>query len=177
MKKFQLFLFICAALGLSACNGKTDNNTTNESNADNEQVAEALADGNTFEGANFSLVYPKELTETYSSETMFNADDKSGNYCHIDATWNDSGATISQLPEYSKNWKGMKEKDGCTVDEPVINDKILTIKAVKDGKVELHFVVMKEDRLGVTGSLKFDAGKESQYEPVLKSIIASVKFK
>ncbi|MBR6374901.1 MAG: hypothetical protein IKR91_01525 [Alloprevotella sp.] len=48
---------------------------------------------------------------------------------------------------------------------------------MKDGETEIHFVVMKEDRIGISGSLKFKSEKLADYEPVVKSIMNSIKFK
>lgn len=176
MKKAGISIFALATVfAFAACGNKAS--ADNAATPETQQAAEAVADGTTFEGKNFSLVYPKELTETYASETTVNAEDKSENYCHLDATFNEMGPALSELSLYANNWVAMKEADGCKLNKPAIDGKVLTIKAVKNDETELHFVVMKEDRIGVAGSLKFKSENDAKYEPVLRSIIASVKFK
>lgn len=172
MKKFSFFaVFALAALLTVAC-GSKGQEATAEGGA---EAAEAVQDGNKFEGQNFTLVYPKEWKETFASEGTLNASSEDG--VSLDATYNDMGPAVSELNVYANNWKGMKEASGATVEAPDIEGSVLTIKSVADGKTEMHFVVMKEDKIGVAGSLKFPEGKEADFEPVLQSIIKSVAFK
>lgn len=174
MKSICLTIFAAAlAMTVSACGNKVQTTEAPQT----AQAADTIKDGTTYEGKNYSLVYPKELKETYADEEIINAEDQSDNYCHLDATYNDYGPTLDQLKLYATNWVGMKEAEGCSVDKPAIDGKNITIKAVKDGETEIHFVVMKEDRIGISGSLKFKSEKLADYEPVVKSIMNSIKFK
>lgn len=166
---------LATMFALSSCGNKAvADNVKAEENAEAEKIAD---DGTTFDGKNFSLVYPKEFAETYSSDDVVNAEDKSGGDCKLDATYNDMGPTLSELKIYAENWTAMKKADDCNVEKPVIDGKVLTIKSVEDDETEIHFVVMKEDRIGIAGSLKFKSEDEAKYEPVVRSIIKSIKFK
>lgn len=167
MKKFLLFAAV--ALAITACGNKGGEAAAGAE----EPAAAAIEDGNKFDGAKFSLVYPKEWKETFASEETINASAEGG--VDFNATYNDMGPAVAELAIYATNWKGMKQN--ATVEEPVINDKVLTIKAVEGDNVEMHFVVMKEDKIGVTGSVKFPKDKEAEFEPVVQGIIKSVAFK
>ena len=170
MKKLFFFAFtMVMAIAFTSCGNKGGE----AANGENAEAAEVIKDGNKFEGKNFSLVYPKEWKESIASEETINA--SADGDVSFDATYNDMGPAVAELATYATNWKGMKQN--AQVEEPVINEKVLTIKAVEGDKEEIHFVVMKEDKIGIAGSLKFPAAKEADFKPLLESIIKSVEFK
>lgn len=162
-----------------ACGNKTTANAQNTDTTAAKQATEVIEDGKTYDGAKFSLVYPKELNETWASDEIFNASIQDDEYCFLDATYNDFGPTTSELKTYAENWTYMKKMDNCKVDAPSINGKVLTIRSVSEekGRTEIHFVVMKEDRICISGSLTFDSDKEAKYLPIAQSVIKSIKFK
>lgn len=172
-------MLIAAALTFSACGNKNEANAQNSDSTAIEQAADVIKDGKTFEGDHFTLVYPKELEETFSTGELLNAQLKGDEYCFLDATYNDFGPNLDQLGIYAENLTSMRESSGCKVDKPNIDGKVLTIRIVSEekGRTEIHFVVMKEDRIGISGSLTFDSDKEAKYLPIAQSIVKSIKFK
>ncbi|MBR6338699.1 MAG: hypothetical protein IKR63_01015 [Alloprevotella sp.] len=175
MKKlFLISMVLLASSTFVSCGNKS---ADGEQAADSTATAQVAEDGNKFEGKNFSLVYPKDFEETYASDESLNAECKGEKTCHLDATYNDMGPALSELETYATNWKGMKEANGCKIVNQDIKDKVLTIKSTKDDETEIHYVVMKEDKIGVAGSLKFKTADEATYEPVLQGIIKSISFK
>ena len=170
--------FIALAV-FSACGNKSAANAQNTDTTATKQASEVIEDGKTYDRAKFSLVYPKELNETWASDEIFNASMQGDEYCFLDATYNDFGPTTSELKTYAENWTYMKNKDDCKVDAPSINGKVLTIRSVSEekGRTEIHFVVLKEDRICISGSLTFDSDKEAKYLPIAQSVIKSIKFK
>lgn len=193
MRKSILLCFAAVAMMFTACGNNTENNQT-ETTASNIE-AEATANDNTgneatntndgagqeykaakFEGTHFTLDYPESFKVTYQSTGTFNAKSEDGKV-KLDATYNDMGPTIDQLKEYANNYIGMMKNGGSTVEEPKIDGKNLTIKSVKDEIVNMHYVVLKEDEIGVTGSLKYPENKSSECEALLKNIMNSITFK
>ena len=162
------------AMVFTACDTKTEN-ANNETTTDNTETTEEVK-GTTYEGEKFTLVYPESFKETYKSEEMVNASSEDG-AIKLDATFNDMGPTLDQLKVYAENYSGMMKSQGATVEEPNIDGNNLTIKSIKDGEVNMHFVVMKEDKIGVSGSLKYPEDKAGECEPMIKNIMSSIKFK
>ena len=161
------------AMILAACGNKS----AAPAEGDNGKDAPATeVKGTKFEGANFTLTYPEALKETYSSDEMINAGNEDGSIA-LDATYNDMGPAISELKTYLDNYASVLMKD-AKMEDSNIDGKTLTAKFVKeDGSVNMHFVVMKEDKIGVSGSLKCNKDKEEEAKGYVDSIIKSITFK
>ena len=161
MKKSVLMAIAAFAMIFTACGNKS----AAPAEGDNDKDAPATeVKGTKFEGANFALTYPEALKETYSSDEMINAG-------------NDMGPAISELKTYLDNYASVLMKD-AKMEDSNIDGKTLTAKFVKeDGSVNMHFVVMKEDKIGVSGSLKCNKDKEEEAKGYVDSIIKSITFK
>lgn len=173
----KLFLMTLALCSLTLFSCKNDNGQQNGDNNAKDNNTEATAQaGNAFELANFSITLPDGWKDTYKSDGNLNAANEAGD-CTLNATYNDSGPTISQLKTYADNLSGMLKNGGETVDEAKINDKVMTIKSVKDGNVTISYAVMKEDKIGVAGSIKYPEAKAGECEKMTDTILKSITFK
>lgn len=171
MKKIFVFTLMAAAmLGLSACGNKTG-----EGNEGGTEAVETIT-GITYDGAKFSITYPEGWKETWASEETLNASSEDGTV-KLDATFNDMGPALSELGTYAENWTGMMENQGSTVEKPKIDGKLLTIRSIKDGEVNYHFVIMKEDKIGIAGSLKYPEAQAAEWDGKVAAIAKSVAFK
>lgn len=191
MKKMIMPL-VAALMAATACTGINDN-TANDNQGNGEATdqteqtatpqtpgttatADPLAEAVTFEADHFTITYPATMKQTYASRGTVNAKAEDGS-CKLDATYNDMGPKLDQLKTYAGNYVGMMKNGGSTVDEPKIDGKMITIRSVKDDEVNLHFVVMKEDEIGVSGSLKCNKDKETECQQVLQAMMSSITFK
>lgn len=176
MKKLLFLGLAIAAMTLTSC-GKKDNTGKEKSVEKAEEVKSS--DLTTYEGENYSIGYPKTMKETANLRGItINAATEDGS-CRFDATYNDHGPAISELEKHAENYPYMiksLDKD-ATIDKANIKGKTLTIKSVSKGEVNMHFVVMKEDKIGISGSLKCKEDKAAEYEKYLKPIMNSIKFK
>lgn len=168
MKKLAMIaLAAVATFAATSCGGE-------EKKANDEAAAAAVQDGNKFETEKYSITYPKEWKETSTFQNTINAESADGEMKLI-ANCDDGGPTIAQLGEYANNLKAFHQSG--KVEDPVINDKTMTMKAVDPDKVEIHFAVMKEDKVGVIGSIKCPEAKAGEAETILQGIMNSIQFK
>ena len=173
MKKIIYFVMAAAVCVLAACGGKSSQQSAEEEKASQELAA----NGTVFEGANFSITYPKEWKETFKNEITINAaaDD---NYTKMDATFSDMPCKPADFEQYYKNFTGMSMHASFKFDQPVIDGNILTFKGVKeDGFCMTNFVVFIDNAAGVAGSFKYPAEKAAEVEKLIKPILSSIKKK
>ncbi|MBO4593740.1 MAG: hypothetical protein J5678_06115 [Bacteroidaceae bacterium] len=172
MKKIVLcFAVALAATAMLSCG-------SSKQSPEEEQAAQQLAaNGTVFEGANFTITYPKEWKETFKSEGTINAaaDD---NYTKMDATFSDYPCKPCDFEQYYTNLTNMSMHASFKFDKPVIEDNIMTFKGVKDdGFTMTNFVVYLDDHAGVAGSFKYPAEKAAEVEALIKPILNSIKKK
>ena len=175
MKKLFFLGLALAAMTLTSC-GKKD--ATGEAKSEEKTEETTPANFTVSESEKFSIAYPDIMKETLNRGNVVNASSEDGS-CRIDATFNDHGPAISELNKYAENYPYMiksLDKD-ATIEKANIQGNVLTIKSISEGEVNLHFVVMKEDKIGIAGSLKCKEDKISEYEKYLKPIMNSIKFK
>lgn len=172
MKKLSILLIAAATLSLTSCGGGKD--APQQDAASQEAAQAAVQDGVKYEGDNYTITYPKGWQETSGFGDMLNAMSADGEMKLI-ANYQEDGPAISELSTYATNLKAFHQNG--KLEEPVFNDKVMTMKAVDEGNVEIHFAVMKEDKKGVIGSLKFPEAKSSDADAILQGILGSIVFK
>ena len=176
MKK--LFVFAIAALSMSlvACSGGKKDNSASESSEATQSVAE-IKDGNTYEGKSYTVTYPKDWKESFSSEDILNV--KSADDAMLfSINFGESGPTVDQLKQTGDNMKIVNKSDYKEIGEPKINDNLLILRRVtNDGEVELSYVKVLDGTKGIMGNIKAPADKEAEAEKALMSMLASVKMK
>ena len=172
MKKIFYFVVAATVCMIAACGGK------NQQSAEEDKAAQELAaNGTVFEGANFTITYPKEWKETFKNDVTINAaaDD---NYTKMDATFSDMPCKPADFEQYYKNFTNMSMHASFKFDEPVIDGNILTFKGAKeDGFTMTNFVVYIDDHAGVAGSFKYPAEKAAEIEKIIKPVLKSIKKK
>lgn len=183
MKKKVLLAIAAFAMIFAACGNKNaapaESEAANEANEATEaaEAPEVEVKGTKFEGAKFTLTYPEALKETFASEETLNARNEDSSIA-LDATFNDMGPAVAELKTYLDNYTSMMKNMDANLEDSKIDGKILTAKYVKEnGDANLHFVVMKEDKIGVSGSLKFSKDKAEEAKGYIDSIIKSIQFK
>ena len=172
MKKYYYLLIAAAALVMAACGGKGQ-----ESSAEEDKAAEELAaNGTVFEGANFSITYPKDWKETFKSDESVNTASED-NSITMDATFSDYPCKPADFEQYYKNFTGMSMNASYTFEQPVIEENIMTYKGVDGDKAVTNFVVYIDDKAGVAGGVKYPVSKAAEVEPMIKPILNSIKKK
>lgn len=180
LKKIMKKLFLIAAVALSmslvACSGGNKDNSSSES-TESAQSVEEIKDGNTYEGKSYTISYPKDWKETFSSEDVLNvksADESMAFSINFDA----EGPAVDELKEQADFGKKVNRDQYKEVGEPKIEDNFMTLRRVNnEGEVELSYTKVLEGTKCIMGSIKCPTDKETEAEKILMSIIASVKIK
>ena len=176
MKKLFLIAAFTLSMSLVACSGGNKDNSSSES-AESAQSVEEIKDGNTYEGKSYTISYPKDWKETFSSEDVLNvksADESMVFSINFDA----EGPAVDELKEQADFAKKVNTDQYKEVGEPKVEDNFLTLRRVtNDGEVELSYTKVLEGTKCIMGAIKCPAEKEAEAEKILMSIIASVKMK
>ena len=163
------------AMTFVSCTGNTEKASGSAAPSGNEQVAEAQ--GITFEGANFTMVYPEVLTkEGYKSDKTINARNED-NSVKMDATFSDMPCKPEDFDKYYKNFTGMSMNSEYKWEEAKINDNILTFKGVKGEEATTNFVVYLDENGGVAGKINYPVAKASEIEALIMPMLKSIKKK
>lgn len=171
MKKLFLIAVAALSMGLVSCGGG-EGNASGE-----EQKAEAITDGNTFEGKNYTVTYPKDWKETMTMDDVLNAK-SADDAISFSINFAEDGPTVDQLKTTGEGVKMMNKDDYKEIGDPKIEGNTMTVRRVSnEGEVETWFNVVFEGKKGVVGSIKAPADKEADAEKALKSILASLKAK
>ena len=171
MKKIFYFVVAATVCMIAACGGK------NQQSAEEDKAAQELAaNGTVFEGANFTITYPKEWKETFKNEMTINAaaDD---NYTKMDATFSDYPCKPADFEQYYKNFTSMSMHSSFKFDQPVIDGNILTFKGVNGDFAMTNFIVFIDNNAGVAGSVKYPVAKAAEVEPIIKPMLNTIKKK
>lgn len=172
MKKLFLLMMAVGAMTLVSCTGNGEKASGSAAGGDQEQVAEAQ--GTTFEGANFTLVYPDMLKESYKSETTINAKSED-NAVSMDATFSERPCKPEDFKMYADGLKGLKKE--FTAEEPKIDGNFMTIKFVNGENAETNFVAFLDETGGVAGSFKYPVAKAEEIEALIMPMLKSIKKK
>ena len=172
MKKLFLLMVAAMAMTFVSCDDKAKGGDGSDSTG-NEAVAE-MTDGNTFEGANFTMVYPKEWKETYKSDDCINAGVEG---VSMDATFNDYPCKPADFEQYYKNFTGMSMNKDYQFEEAKIDGNIMTFKGVNGDKAATNFVVFIEDKAGVAGKVEYPVAKAAEIEKAIMPMLKSIKKK
>ena len=174
----NLFLIAAFALSMSlvACSGGNKDNSSSES-AESAQSVEEIKDGNTYECKSYTISYPKDWKETFSSEDILNV--KSADESMVfSINFIADGPTVDDLKNQADFAKKVNTDQYKEVGEPKVEDNFLTLRRVtNDGEVELSYTKVLEGTKCIMGAIKCPADKEAEAEKILMSIIASVKMK
>lgn len=158
---------------LVSCTGNTEKASGSAAASGEEQVAEAQ--GTTFEGANFTMVYPEILTqEGYKSDKTINArnDDNS---VKMDATFGERPCKPEDFSKYADNLKVMN-KD-YTAEDAKVDGNIFTMKFVKDDVAQTQFSVFIDEQAGVAGKMEYPVEKAAEVEALIMPMLKSIKKK
>ena len=176
MKKLFFIAAVALSMSLVACSGGNKDKSSSES-AESAQSVEEIKDGNTYEGKSYTISYPKDWKETFSSEDILNvksADESMAFSINFDA----EGPSVDGLKEAGDFGKLVNQSDYKEIGEPVIDGNLLTLRRVtNDDLVDLSYTKVLEGTKCIMGSMKCPADKEAEAEKILMSLIASVKMK
>lgn len=175
MKKLFLIASVALSMSLVACSGNKDNSTSGS--AESAQSVEEIKDGNTFEAKSYTLSYPKDWKETFSTDDILNV--KSADEAMLfSINYDAEGPKVDELKEKADFAKLVNKDQYKEVGEPKITDNLLTLRRVtNEGEVELSYTKVFEGTKCIMGAIKSPADKEAEAEKILMSIINSVKLK
>ena len=168
MKK--ILAIAVAAFAFAACGG--GNGGSSSSNV------EPIKDGVTMESEHFTIMVPQGMVESWNSMGTINASSEDG-AVRLAVTYMEGGPTKSQLKETGANYKAMVHAldQNATIGEPKVDGNVVTLKSTCEGKPRIDFTYLKEDRVGVCGSLVYPEDKAAQWEDKLLPILKTVVFK
>ncbi len=177
MKKLFFIAAVALSMSLVACSGGNKENSASDSSKSTQSVEE-IKDGNTFEAKSYTISYPKDWKETFSTDDVLNvksADEAMTFSINYDA----EGPTADQLKDKADFAKRVNTDLYKEVDEPkVIAENFITLRRVtNEGEVELSFTKVLDGTKCIMGAMKSPADKEAEAEKILMSIINSVKLK
>ena len=172
MKKLFLIAAVALSMSLVACSGGNKDNSK-----ESAQSVEEIKDGNTYEGKSYTITYPKDWKESFSSEDLLNV--KSADETMLfSINFDPEGGTVDQLKEKGDFAKLVNQKEYKEVGDPKITDNLLLLRRVKnEGEVELSYMKVLEGSKCIMGNITSPADKEAEAEKILMSLISSVKMK
>lgn len=184
MKKVFMTLVAAATLLFAACSGSSTNNggsAESGSKAETKAAAEPIIPvdpaaklDKTYEGDNFSLQFPSSLSpnaELSKGESCFIADENEDVVLRGDYfDW----AMQVTMKEYAEQI----HHDGVTYEAPIVKEKQgFVLKGKSDRNTVYHYMVLKGDKGGVSGSIEFTNDKAAEYDKYVGAIVNSIKFK
>ena len=176
MKKLFLIASVALSMSLVACSGNKDNSTSDS--AESAQSVEEIKDGNTFEAKSYTLSYPKDWKETFSTDDILNV--KSADEAMLfSINYDAEGPKVDELKEKADFAKRVNTDLYKEVGEPqIIANNFITLRRVtNEGEVELSYTKVFEGTKCIMGAMKSPADKEAEAEKILMGIINSVKLK
>ena len=180
MKKLFLIALAAMTMGLVACNGGNNGNTSTSARASNKgeaQNVEQATDGITFEGEHYTVTYPKDWKETFATGDVLNAK-SADDAISLSINFDETGPSVDQLKETGANVKLLNQQDYKEIGDPQIDGNKLVVRRVtNEGEIDFSYLLVIEGTKGVMGSVKAPADKEADAEKALNSILASVKMK
>lgn len=165
MKK--LFVMAAAALFFAACGG----------NGGSSSNVEPIKDGVTLETEKYSVMVPQGMEESFRYDNTVNATAEDGSLFAIN--FMEGGPTKSQLKTTGENYKAMVHAldQEATIGEPVVDGNVVYLKSTVDGKGRIDYTMLKEDRVGVMGSITCPQDQTDNWEKQLFPILKTVVFK
>ena len=180
MKKLFLIALAAMTMGLVACNGGNNGNTSTSASANNSgeaQNVEQATDGITFECEHYTVTYPKDWKETFATGDVLNAK-SADDAISLSINFDETGPSVDQLKETGANVKLLNQQDYKEIGDPQIDGNKLVVRRVtNEGEIDFSYLLVIEGTKGVMGSVKAPADKEADAEKALNSILASVKMK
>ena len=177
MKKLFLIAFFALSMSLVACSGGNKDNSTSES-SESAQSVEEIKDGNTYEAKSYTVSYPKDWKETFSTDDILNV--KSADEAMVfSINFDPEGPSVDQLKDKADFAKRVNTDQYKEVGEPkIITENFMTLRRVtNEGEVELSYTKVLDGTKCIMGAMKSPADKEAEAEKILMSIINSVKMK
>lgn len=173
MKKLFLLMMAIGAMTLVSCNSNGEKKSGETASEQEEQTTEAK--GTTFEGANFTIIYPEILTkETFKNDKTINASSED-NLVKMDATFSDTPCKPEDFSKYASNLQVLKKE--YTAEEPKIDGNFMTVKYVKGDEAETNFIAYLDETGGVAGSFKYPVDKANEVEALIMPMLKSIKKK
>lgn len=187
MKKQLLAVVAASSMMLAACGGSSNNATTNNSETKtatentccNEAIVPVDASAkldNTFEHEKFTVSYPSSLKPQEQLGSDVYIVDNSG-LVVISGTYNTEGATLDQLKELAENMAAATKAAGDIPEAPIVKGKSYVIKCDAGTLTKWNYCVMKEDKIGLMGSIEYPKDEAAEYEKYVGAILQSIKFK
>ena len=95
----------------------------------------------------------------------------------MSGTYNTSGATLDQLKELAENMAVAAKAAGEVPETPIVKGKSYVIKCAAGDQVKWNYCVMKEDKIGLMGSIEYPKDEAATYEKYVGAVLQSIKFK
>ena len=144
---------------------------------------------NMLEDMGFTCIdqYPAELLpdlleliktdESFRYDNTVNATAEDGSLFAIN--FMEGGPTKSQLKTTGENYKAMVHAldQEATIGEPVVDGNVVYLKSTVDGRGRIDYTMLKEDRVGVMGSITCPQEQTDNWEKQLFPILKTVVFK
>lgn len=180
MKNRFLFAVVAAASLTAACGGANNNATSNNGGASANEAIVAVDQSakldKTFEHEKFTVGYPSILKAQDMGGSDFYVSDDSG-LVTMSGTYNTEGATLDQLKELAENMAAAAKAMGDTPEAPIVKGKAYVIKCASGESTKWNYCVMKEDKIGLMGSIEYPKDEAAEYEKYVGAVLQSIKFK
>ena len=187
MKNKLLAVVAASSMMLAACGGSSNNATTNnsdtktttETSCGNEAIVPVDPSAKldqTFDHEKFSVGYPSSLKPQEQLGSDVYIVDNSG-LVVISGTYNTDGATLAQLKELADNMVAAVKAAGENPEAPIVKGNSYVIKCDADNLTKWNYCVMKEDKIGLMGSIEYPKDEAAEYEKYVGAILQSIKFK
>ena len=189
MKNKFLFAVVAAASLTAACGGANNNAANNNAAAGTETTTTASSANEavvpvdpsakldqTFENDKFSVSYPSVLKAKEMMGSDFYVTDDSG-LATISGTYNTEGPTLDQFKDLAENMAVAIKAAGDVPEAPIVKGKTYVIKCDAGTLTKWNYCVMKEDKIGLMGSIEYPKDEAADYEKYVGAVLQSIKFK
>ena len=145
-------------------------------------LVSSATDFKTFENEIFTISYPADWEETYSSDDCLNVASEDSEIC-FDVTFNERGPMKDQLQMAADNWEYMKTSNGHKVDQKVVRDDYALVRSIEtdedDGTqtVVVWFVTITNEPQGFSGSIQSPMSRANEAIDILVEMLATLTQK
>ena len=145
-------------------------------------LVSTATDFKTFENEIFTISYPANWEETYSSDDCLNLASED-NEIFFDVTYNERGPMKDQLQEAADNWEYMKTGSGHKVDQKVVRDDYALVRSIEtdedDGSqtVVVWFVMITKEPEGFSGAIQSPLNRANEAIDILVEMLATLSQK
>lgn len=139
----------------------------------------AATEFKTFENKIFSIGYPADWEETYTSDESLNVaspDDE----VRFSITYNEQGPMKNQLKEAVDNWVYMRESHGHKVDQKLVREDYALVRTIltdeDDGtkSVEVWYVMISHEPQGFSGTINCPLSRANEATDTLVEMLATL---